>query len=105
MRTRIVAVACVLSLPMSVEDVAAGDGEFVGVRVEHAAKRSSSWNAMTPGPVMELRQDDGSVIAELNGHGMVPTWLRDQDGRQVIACGDGETGIDFRHARPRAEEK
>ncbi len=103
MRTRIIVVAGVLSLSALVTSVAADRDEFVGVRVEHAPKRSA-WSAATPGPVVERRQHDGSVVAELNGHGMAPTWLHQREGRQVIACGDGEAGVDFRQARRRQEK-
>lgn len=82
---------------------AVADGEFAGVRVEHAPKRST-WSAMTPGPVVEKRQHDGSVIAELNGNAMVPTRLQWHDGRLQVACAEGGSAVDFRQ-RHRAEEQ
>lgn len=90
-------VAGVLALSLVAAQAAAEDG-FAGVRVEHAPKRSPR-SAMPPGPVVEKRQHDGSVIAELNGNGMVPTRLGLLEGRPQIACGDGEPRIDFRQRR------
>lgn len=98
---RIIVGGVLLLLLVATQAVA--DSEFAGVRVEHAPKRST-WSAMTPGPVVEKRLHDGSVIAELNGNAMVPTRLVLHEGRPQISCGEAAPRLDFRQ-RHRAQEQ
>lgn len=95
MRMRIALTFMVLGVALGTTGTIADDGGFAGVRVEYAPKRSP-WSAMTPGQVVEQRQHDGSVIAALNGNGMMSTRLGYRDGRAVVSCGDADGLVDFR---------